>query len=69
MFAIVCGFLLALIFFGLPLGIIGLFVVSILDQTSAGSENIPQVPLTLENQAASERQFAYSREMVGTDAL
>jgi hypothetical protein len=69
MFAMVCGFLLALIIFGLPLGIIGLFVASILDQTSAWSENIPQVPPTLKGQATSERQFAYSRELVGTDAL
>jgi hypothetical protein len=68
MFAIVCGFLLALIIFGLPLGIIGLFVASILDQTSTGSENIPQLPPT-SKQAASERQFSYSREMASTDAL
>jgi hypothetical protein len=36
MFAIVVGFVLALIFFGLPLGIIGLFILSILDQKSRG---------------------------------
>jgi hypothetical protein len=35
MFAVIAGIILALFFLGLPLGIIGLFVMSIIDQKSA----------------------------------
>jgi hypothetical protein len=34
MFAVIAGIVLALFFLGLPLGIIGLFVVSVIDQKS-----------------------------------
>jgi hypothetical protein len=69
MFAIFCGFLLALIFFGLPLGIIGLFVVSILDQRSPEVENIPHDAPTSKSQRASKHQPAENREMISIDAL
>jgi hypothetical protein len=35
MFAVIAGIVLALLFLGLPLGIIGLFVISVIDQKSA----------------------------------
>jgi hypothetical protein len=53
MFAIIVGLVLALILFGLPLGIIGLFVVSILDQKSFEVDNTSQVAPTSESQGAS----------------
>jgi hypothetical protein len=69
MFAIIVGLVLALIAFGLPLGIIGLFVVSILDQKSFEVDNTSQVAPTSESQDASKHQFGYSRQIVGTDTL
>jgi hypothetical protein len=69
MFAIIVGLVLALILFGLPLGIIGLFVVSILDQKSFEVDTTSQVAPTSESQGASKHQFGYSRQIVGTDTL
>ena len=37
MFAVIAGIVLALFFLGLPLGIIGLFVVSVIDQKSTSA--------------------------------
>ena len=37
MFAVIAGMVLALFFLGLPLGIIGLFVMSIIDQKRPGA--------------------------------
>jgi hypothetical protein len=37
MFAVVAGIFLAIFFLGLPLGIIGLFVLSVIDQKSPSS--------------------------------
>jgi hypothetical protein len=49
MFAILLGFLLALICFGLPLGIIGLFIASILDQKSHEVRDALQDTATLKS--------------------
>jgi hypothetical protein len=66
MFAIIVGLVLALILFGLPLGIIGLFVVSILDQKSFEVDNIPRDAPTSESRRASKHRFDYRRAIVGT---
>ena len=57
MFAIVIGFVLALIFFGLPLGIIGLFILSILDQKSRGVKNAPQYTSTLASHGVNKYEL------------
>jgi hypothetical protein len=36
MFAVIAGVVLALVFLGLPMGIIGLFVMSVIDQKAPG---------------------------------
>jgi Flp pilus assembly protein protease CpaA len=61
MLAIVIGFVLALAFFGLPLGIIGLFILSILDQKSREAESAAQDTPTLESQAVDQHKIGYGR--------
>jgi hypothetical protein len=58
----IVGFALALILFGLPLGIIGLFVASMLDQYSPEMEN--KAP-TSEDRDASKHWFSSMRAIVG----
>jgi hypothetical protein len=69
MVAFVVGFLVALIFLGLPLGIIGLFILSIIDQISPEMRNTPQDGPASDNQGASKHRFGYSRQIVGTNTL
>ena len=66
MFAIVIGFVLTLIFFGLPLGIIGLFILSVLDQKSGGTESAAQDTPTLTSYGVDKHEIGYSREMAPT---
>jgi hypothetical protein len=60
--AMIVGFVLALILFGLPLGIIGLFVASMLDQYSPEMENTAP---TSEDRGASKHRFSSMRAIVG----
>jgi hypothetical protein len=60
----IVGFVLALILFGLPLGIIGLFVVSILDQSSAETDNISQNTPASKDRNASRYRFGSVRALV-----
>ena len=66
MFAIVIGFVLTLIFFGLPLGIIGLFILSVLDQKSRGAESAAQDTPTLTSHGVDKHEIGYSRETAPT---
>jgi hypothetical protein len=63
MLAMIVG--LALIFVGLPLGIIGLFVASILDQRSHEVERPSQDAPTLETPSVDRDQRGYHREIIG----
>jgi mannose/fructose/N-acetylgalactosamine-specific phosphotransferase system component IIC len=65
MLAMIVGFVLALIFVGLPLGIIGLFVASILDQRSHEAEDPSQNAPTSETQSGDQDQRGYHREIIG----
>jgi hypothetical protein len=67
MFAVVVGFILTLIFFGLPLAIMGLFIMSILDQKSRGERNTPQDAPTLKSQGVDKHPLGYSHEIGSTD--
>jgi hypothetical protein len=62
MFAIVIGFVLTLIFFGLPLGIIALFILSVLDQKSGGTESASQDAPTLTSHGVDKHEIGYGRE-------
>jgi hypothetical protein len=60
--AMIVGFVLALILFGLPLGIIGLFIASMLDQLSPEMENTAP---TSDGRDASKHRLSYMRAIVG----
>jgi hypothetical protein len=66
MFVIVVGFVLALIFSRLPLGIVGLFILSILDQKSPRAERDAQDKPTLQSQGVDKYKIAYIRETTHT---
>jgi hypothetical protein len=65
MLEMLVGFVLTIVFFGLPLGIIALFVASILDQRFHEAQDISQDAAAPTTQSGDRGQRGYRREIVG----
>jgi hypothetical protein len=63
MLEMLVGFVLTIVFFGLPLGIIALFLASILDQRFHEAQDTSQDAAT--TQSGDRGQRGYRREIVG----
>jgi hypothetical protein len=65
MLEMLVGFVLTIVFFGLPLGIIALFVASILDQRFHEAQVTSQDAAASTTQSGDQGQRGYGREIVG----